>query len=199
MKKFQRYCNKLIQHCSAALESFLYPLHKKEGPNSPWYYQHKIDLETYALNHWKKSLGPIHGPEHWRRVENFGLHLWDPKTVDQDVVLAFAYLHDIERQDNFEDPNHGERAAQLVDGLRHSLLSHLNRRQIRLLKKACRLHSNTDYTLNATINACFDADRLDFPRCGTVLNPKRLATERAKIISETEWYQNIWSPLKKEI
>ena len=195
---FQKFNNNLVRHFSAALESLYYRFYKKEDQNGPWYYQHKMDLETYALNNWNKSLGPAHGPEHWRRVENFGLLLWDPKKVDSDVVLAFAYLHDLKRHNNDEDPGHGERAAELVDKLRDSLLSYLSKRQIRLLKRACLLHSNTTCTLNATINTCFDSDRLDLPRCGIVVNPKQLATERARMLCETEWYKTLWSRYNEE-
>lgn len=170
----------------------------QRGPNSLWYLEHRNLLEDYALEHWKSELGPVHGPEHWRRVESFGSYMWDPKKTDIDVIVAFAYLHDVEREDNLDDLGHGPRAAELVDSLRDGLLSYMSNRQIRLLKKACRLHSCVDRTDNATVNTCFDADRLDLPRCGTAVDPGRLATHYGRMICLTQWYRKMWSDTMSE-
>lgn len=47
-----------------------------------------------------------------------------------------------------------------------------------LLCKACELHTVCHRTGNPTIDACFDADRLDLMRVGIIPNPKRMATIR---------------------
>ena len=48
------------------------------------------------------------------------------------------------------------------------------------LCKACELHTVCHCTGNPTIDACFDADRLDLMRVGITPDPERMATERGK-------------------
>ena len=50
--------------------------------------------------------------------------------------------------------------------------------EFELLRKACELHTVCHRTGNATIDACFDADRLDLMRVGIIPDPKKMATER---------------------
>ena len=45
----------------------------------------------YVSRDWQ--LGPVHGMEHWRRVERNGL-LLATEYVNVNVVRLFAYLHD---------------------------------------------------------------------------------------------------------
>ena len=52
--------------------------------------------------------------------------------------------------------------------------------QFEMLQTACRLHTTTHRTGNPTIDACFDADRLDLGRVGITPDPNRMATEKGK-------------------
>jgi uncharacterized protein len=133
------------------------------------------ELRSYCLNRWPKDLGTTHGVEHWDRVARFGKMLYQTG-VDMDVVTAFAYLHDSERKDNCEDINHGKRASKLIDTIRASLLIELNDKQIMKLKLACELHTVKHRTGDITIDACFDADRMDLLRVGIKPSPDRMAT-----------------------
>ena len=99
------------------------------------------------------------------------------------VVSLFAYLHDSCRNDDGEDYQHGERAAEWMETLRDSYLRTLTDEEYSLLKEACRLHTIEHKTGNPTIDACFDADRLDLWRVGITPNPYRLATEKGKEIA----------------
>ena len=54
----------------------------------------------------------IHGPIHWRRVAWSGKVLAEEtEGADAAVVQAFAYLHDVRRRNDGDDPEHGARAA----------------------------------------------------------------------------------------
>ncbi len=161
----------------------------EKNPGSEWNLSNGKRLEDFARNHFNSALGDEHGPKHWKNVERFGEWLWMNYNADIDVIQAFAFLHDIERQNNLDDFGHGPRAALLVDHIRDTVLWHLGPRQIRLLKKACRFHTLTIKTSSITVNACFDADRLDLPRYGIEIDPKRLATKYAKKICKADWFK----------
>lgn len=59
--------------------------------HSPMDIQPVID---YVSRGWQ--LGPVHGMEHWKRVERNGL-LLATEDVNVNVVRLFAYLHDHKR------------------------------------------------------------------------------------------------------
>ena len=159
------------------------------------------ELRSFCLNRWPKDLGSTHGIEHWDRVARFGRVLYEAG-VDMNVVTAFAYLHDSERKDNFEDIKHGKRASELIDSIRASLLIELNDKQIIKLKRACELHTTERKTGDATIDACFDADRMDLLRVGIKPSPDRMATlHGADLVSNPkyeDYYQEMVDRLKDE-
>lgn len=55
-----------------------------------------------------------HGYSHWARVYRHGMHVGRAAGADLRVVELFAFLHDSRRQDEYEDPEHGLRAADYV-------------------------------------------------------------------------------------
>ena len=61
--------------------------------------------------------------------------------------------------------------------------------EIELLQEACRLHTIETRTGNPTIDACFDADRLDLWRVNVIPDPARLATEKGKEIASNTDYK----------
>ena len=132
-------------------------------------------VKQFSADGW--SLGVCHGVSHWERVERNGL-LLATEQVNTTVVRLFAYLHDKWRVDNEEDLEHGKRAAENLPALRATLLAWLTDEEFALLCKACELHTVCHRTGNPTIDACFDADRLDLMRVGIIPNPKKMATER---------------------
>ena len=105
------------------------------------------------------------------------------------VVALFAYLHDSCRLNDAEDINHGKRAAEWIEELRETYLKDIPAEDIELLKKACRLHTTVHKTGNPTIDACFDADRLDLWRVDIIPDPERLATEKGKQIARSTDYE----------
>lgn len=140
-------------------------------------------LREYAIKHTIMGDNSVHGISHWDRVSKNADSLWT-SDVNLLVVKAFAYIHDVEREDDGYDLLHGPRAAALVDEIRDTELAFLNDDEILQLKKACELHTTTLRTEDATVNACFDADRLDLGRVGITPNPDKMATAQGQIIAE---------------
>ncbi len=140
----------------------------------------KVDLEAvvdFAKRRWK--LDDLHGFPHWQRVAINGEQLATPDT-DPTVLRLFAYLHDSCRIDNGHDGEHGPRAAKMIADLRPNLLSGLNDEQFHTLQQAIEKHTSHHATGNPTIDACFDADRLDLIRVGIRPDPKKMATAKGK-------------------
>ena len=151
-------------------------------------------IRSYVHSQW--TLGSLHGISHWDRVYENGKNLITPD-VNPLVIALFAYLHDSRRTNDGEDIEHGKRAAEWIDTLRDTYLVSVTDDDIELLKQACRLHTIVEKTGNPTIDACFDADRLDLWRVGIIPDPNRLATERGKIIARNTDYKSLlWSNLK---
>ena len=142
-------------------------------------------VKQWAVSRW--NLGENHGLSHWERVERNGLQLATPN-CDLTVIRLFAYLHDSCRKTDSIDIKHGPRAAKMMEDLRDTLLEDLSDEQFLLLQKACCLHTMTHSTGNPTIDACFDADRLDLCRMGIIPNPQKMATEKGKEMAG--FYQN---------
>lgn len=139
-----------------------------------------IDIEQvkqWAVSRW--TLGETHGLSHWERVERNGQLLATPE-CDLTVIRLFAYLHDSCRESDGYDVQHGPRAAKMMNDLRHTLLKDLSDHQFELLQTACYLHTTTHRTGDPTIDACFDADRLDLGRVDITPDPAKMATEKGK-------------------
>lgn len=149
------------------------------------------EIRTYVDSRWE--LGALHGIAHWDRVYENGQKLLTPE-VNPLVVGLFAYLHDSCREDDYEDLEHGARAAEFIDSIRDTYLKEVLDEDIVLLKEACRLHTTATRTNNPTINACFDADRLDLWRVGITPDPDRLATEKGREIARTTDYRPLVAP-----
>lgn len=152
------------------------------------------ELRSYCLNRWPKDLGTTHGVEHWDRVARFGKMLYQVG-VDMEVVTTFAYLHDSERMNNSEDIDHGLRASKLIDTIRQTRLRYLNDEQIEKLKRACELHTIVHKTGDVTIDACFDADRMDLFRVGIKPSPERMATKRGAELVADPYYEAYYNEI----
>lgn len=145
-----------------------------------------IDIEQvkqWAVSRW--TLGETHGVSHWERVERNGLLLATPD-CDLTVIRLFAYLHDSCRENDGFDVQHGPRAAEMMNSLRQTLLKDLTDHQFELLQTACCLHTSTHRTGDPTIDACFDADRLDLGRVNITPDPAKMATEKGKELASQQ-------------
>lgn len=139
-------------------------------------------LYRLVLKHFALDPYGAHGIAHWQRVLRNGLAIAasDPR-VDPEVVTLFALLHDSCRHDEFEDIAHGLRACRWTQELAEAgYLPPLTDVQLTKLKAAIIDHSRGFVCPDPTIQACWDADRLDLPRVGILPDPSLLGSEYAR-------------------
>ena len=138
----------------------------------------------------------VHGAAHWMRVRKNGLLLAELTVANTTVVELFAVFHDSCRVSDHNDPDHGSRGADLAEKFfYHHKLIDCTHNELETLVVACRGHTVTHTHRDITVATCWDADRLDLPRCGITVDPLRLATAKArhfKIISEAEQRAISW-------
>jgi len=120
----------------------------------------------------------IHGAAHWARVRWNGLRLARHTGADPRIVELFAFLHDSQRHDG-GDHRHGPRAAVVAAKL-NGRYFHLDDDDFDLLTWACEQHTGGGTEAHATVQTCWDADRLDLGRVGIRPDPARLCTEAAR-------------------
>jgi uncharacterized protein len=103
------------------------------------------------------------------------------------VVELFAFLHDSQRRNEFEDEFHGERAAEFAASMNHRYFD-LEATQLTKLVSAIRSHSDGDVHQCSTIQTCWDADRLDLGRVGIKPSARYLSPIAVKQIQTAyEW------------
>lgn len=124
-------------------------------------------------------LDSIHGPAHWLRVRENGLRLAELTGADPAVVELFALFHDSKRQNDHGDPGHGRRAAEFLRTLREPL-NYIADDDFEHLLFACTHHTAGWTEAELTVQACWDADRLDLGRVGIRPVPDRLCTPAAR-------------------
>jgi uncharacterized protein len=130
----------------------------------------------------------VHGPSHWLTVRRNALYLSRFHDADEQVVRLFALFHDSCRENEFRDPQHGPRGAQLAIEFRGAGHFHLDDARMLLLVTACEIHNGARPQSDATLGVCLDADRLDLGRVGILPDPKRLSTSTARHIARRgEW------------
>jgi uncharacterized protein len=123
----------------------------------------------------------VHGPSHWARVRHHGLAIGRELGADLLVVELFAFLHDSQRLNEFEDDLHGERAAEYAVSLNH-IYFELKPKGIDDLTYAIRFHSEGGVHHCSTIQTCWDADRLDLGRVGIKPSARFLSVHAAEKI-----------------
>lgn len=124
-----------------------------------------------------------HGVVHWARVHQNGARLAEATGADVEVVSLFALFHDARRVNEFDDHDHGLRGGDLARSLRGTLV-HLDDDRFDLLFEACRRHTDGIIEGHPTLQACWDADRLDLGRVGIAPDPARLCTDAARGLLE---------------
>jgi uncharacterized protein len=128
----------------------------------------------------------VHGPSHWRRVEEIGLRLSADSGADVTVVRLFAVFHDCRRMNESWDPQHGPRAAILATEMAGKHFQ-LDAKRLDLLVLACRQHTDGKLSSDPTVGTCWDSDRLDLPRVGVIPRPKMLSTKIARQPETIAW------------
>jgi len=141
---------------------------------------HRI-LEDYALPWYG-----LHGVGHWARVLENGLRLARATGADVEIVRLFAVFHDSCRINEGVDAGHGHRGAGLAAQLQGDLFE-LSDAGFGLLHDACANHTDGLTDANITIQTCWDADRLDLGRVGTMPEPRLLCTNVAREPGILKW------------
>jgi uncharacterized protein len=143
-------------------------------------------LVKYLRAHFQLDWDGVHGAPHWARVKRIGLKLAAVTSAEPEVVSLFAFLHDSCRINDRRDPEHGQRAASLVQRLQGDLFQ-LAPEQLDQLIVACAGHSSGQLIGDVTVQTCWDADRLDYGRLGVRPNPQYLGNEAARSCEFLEW------------
>ena len=123
----------------------------------------------------------IHGANHWARVLHHGKNVGALRKADLMVIELFGFLHDSCRLNDGRDPQHGERAAEFAHGIQGDFYN-LNPKQLDKLCYAMKHHSGGQTSTDATIQTCWDSDRLDLGRVGIFPSPQYLSQEASLFI-----------------
>ena len=126
----------------------------------------------------------IHSSAHWFKVAQLGVAIALAEGGDPVIPLLFGLYHDCRRENDGYDYDHGKRAAELINSHFESGDLKISLEQCASLKYACYRHSEGRVSMDINISACWDADRLDLPRCGTQTDPEFLGTKTAKKMAE---------------
>lgn len=128
-----------------------------------------------------------HGTAHWRTVTRSGLLLASrDDRVDSGIVLLFGLLHDSQRRNEYEDPDHGPLAEFYMRELLDAGTLTVNEDRAATLGEAMRLHDTGLASDDPTIAACWDGDRLQLQRFGYLLKNELLSTEAATTLAVQE-------------
>lgn len=144
--------------------------------------------KQYRLDHYG-----MHGIEHWLRVLYNGRLIAKASGANLKVVELFCLLHDTQRKDEWEDPYHGQRAADYASSIRGEWFE-LSDAEMSKLTEALSLHSAGLISNDPTLSTCWDADRLDLARVGITPKKEYMSNSFSKneyIISEAIKRSNI--------
>jgi uncharacterized protein len=143
-----------------------------------------------------------HGIAHWQAVARSGLLLaGEVEGADVALVLLFGLLHDCQRVNEWNDPEHGPRAGAVLADLRKDGSIILSDERAQLLTEAMALHDAGQVSEDPTIGCCWDADRLQLSRVGITPRNDLLSTDPArteKVQTDTEdmhFQQGTWESI----
>ena len=136
-------------------------------------------LISFTRQEFRLDWDGIHGAPHWSRVRNNGLILAEQTGANRKVVEYFAFIHDLGRENDNHDPEHGYRAALIAEKIAGELIE-VNEVELELLMEACQGHSDGHLIADVTVMTCWDADRLDLGRVGIRPDPDRLCNHQSR-------------------
>lgn len=107
----------------------------------------KQGMLTAIREQFKIDWHGIHGANHWARVLHHGMAIGTERSADLFVVELFAFLHDSQRHND---------ACSL-----NTVYFELTAKRMNALCKAIKHHSGGKVHDHATIQTCWDADRMN--------------------------------------
>ncbi len=112
-------------------------------------------------------LGPdsYHGQSHWQAVMCNAVELSEALEGDTAVAVAFALLHDCRRENEWRDPQHGPRAADVAREINGRFFDFAPVR-LATLCEAIRWHDAGWVSDDLTTSCCWSADRIELRRVG---------------------------------
>lgn len=122
----------------------------------------------------------IHGVAHWSRVWRNGKEICEAHGLNPTVPALFAFLHDSQRYNDGTDIEHGPRARYWLEKLYAKRELNIKANDFHLLCIAVQGHSFGHTDADPLVQVCWDSDRLDLGRCGTMPLARYLCTEHAK-------------------
>lgn len=140
-------------------------------------------LQEYVYAH-RSFNSNLHGLSHWQQVEFNGMMLAKETGADTEVVQLFALFHDCKRFNDKYDAMHGSRGAKFAKTCFEEGLLEITPEQFKKLYHACKFHTSQHRSGDATIDTCYDADRLDLGRVELLLNPDKMATSAGAAIAQ---------------
>lgn len=133
----------------------------------------------------EERLESVHGSSHMERVMQNCYRMADyDHRADSQVLCLFAHLHDVCRHSDGPDPDHGPRAARLVESMRYTYFYFLTDEQFAMLLQAVREHTaRTEPSGIPTVDIAIDGDRLDLTRIGIMPDPDLMLSEPGKLLA----------------
>lgn len=160
--------------------------------NDPWKLEKPpveidSDLLDYIRKSFKLGVDSLHGYSHWMRVCENGLRLASLNGANKRIIILFSFIHDIARENEGYDYQHGPRAASILRSEIQGRYLHLDEDDLDLLAEACAGHTNGHCLADLTVQTCWDADRLDLGRADIEPDPDRLCTPEARDPEIIRW------------
>lgn len=138
------------------------------------------ELFGFIRSRFRLGFNSLHGYGHWLRVCENGLRLASLNGADRRTVVLFSFIHDIARENEGYDFEHGPRAASILRSEIQGRYLELDEDDLDRLAEAVAGHTNGHCLADLTVQTCWDADRLDLGRAGIFPDPDQLCTAAAR-------------------
>lgn len=131
-------------------------------------------MNEFKFDHFRS----VHGIPHWMRVLHNGLLLSEQNGANKKIIIAFAFFHDIKREHECDDPEHGSRGGRRLLSLKYKI--NLSKDELNKVIEACENHTSGLHHDDLDISTCWDSDRLDLYRVGIEPEPDYLNHDWSK-------------------
>jgi uncharacterized protein len=121
-----------------------------------------------------------HGPRHWRDVVRVAYLLNHMFEIDLELTFLFALFHDSQRENEYDDPDHGARAAALLEMfIARGDIPKSAEKLLPILVE----HDKGTVSNDPLTGVCWDSDRLTLWRVGSSLTRSTSLRRRSGMTS----------------